>query len=135
MSFTSTLILSLVVFLGIILLLVALLLWVRNKLTPKGKVTITINDDKQLEVQPGSSLMATLADQQVFLPSACGGKGNCGQCKCRVVEGGGTILPTETGYFTRKQIQDHWRLGCQVKVKEDLNIVQDADREMGDRRN
>ena len=123
MSFTSTLILSLVVFLGIILLLVALLLWVRNKLTPKGKVTITINDDKQLEVQPGSSLMATLADEKVFLPSACGGKGNCGQCKCRVVEGGGTILPTETGYFTRKQIQDHWRLGCQVKVKENLKIV------------
>ena len=123
MSFTSTLILSLAVFLGIILLLVALLLFVRNKLTPKGKVTVTINDDKQLEVQPGSSLMATLADEKVFLPSACGGKGNCGQCKCRVVEGGGTILPTETGYFTRKQIQDHWRLGCQVKVRENLKIV------------
>ena len=123
MSFTGTLILSLVVFLGIILLLVALLLFVRNKLTPKGKVTITINNDKQLEVQPGSSLMATLADEKVFLPSACGGKGNCGQCKCRVVEGGGTILPTETGYFTRKQIQDHWRLGCQVKVKENLKII------------
>ena len=104
MSFTSTLILSLAVFLGIILLLVALLLFVRNKLTPKGKVTVTINDDKQLEVQPGSSLMATLADEKVFLPSACGGKGNCGQCKCRVVEGGGSILPTEVGYFTRKQI-------------------------------
>ena len=123
MSFTGTLILSLVVFLGIILVLVALLLLVRNKLTPKGKVTITINDEKQLEVQPGSSLMSTLADEKVFLPSACGGKGNCGQCKCRVVEGGGTILPTETGYFTRKQIQDHWRLGCQVKVKENLKIV------------
>ena len=123
MDFTSTLILSLAVFLGIILLLVALLLWVRGKLTPKGKVTVTINDDKVLEVQPGNSLMATLADEKVFLPSACGGKGNCGQCKCRVVEGGGTILPTETGYFTRKQIQDHWRLGCQVKVKEPLKIV------------
>ena len=123
MSFTGTLILSLVVFLGIILVLVALLLLVRNKLTPKGKVTITINDEKQLEVQPGSSLMSTLADEKVFLPSACGGKGNCGQCKCRVVEGGGTILPTETGYFTRKQIQDRWRLGCQVKVKENLKIV------------
>ena len=123
MDFTSTLVLSLAVFLGIILLLVALLLWVRGKLTPKGKVTVTINDDKVLEVQPGNSLMATLADEKVFLPSACGGKGNCGQCKCRVVEGGGTILPTETGYFTRKQIQDHWRLGCQVKVKEPLKIV------------
>ena len=123
MSSTATILISVAVALGIILLLVVLLLWVRNKLTPKGKVSITINDDKQLEVHPGSSLMATLADQQVFLPSACGGKGNCGQCKCRVVEGGGTILPTETGYFTRKQIQEHWRLGCQVKVKENLKIV------------
>ena len=123
MSLTTTLILSIAVFLGIVLLLVALLLWVRNKLMPKGKVKITINDDKVLEVQPGSSLMATLAEEKVFLPSACGGKGNCGQCKCRVVEGGGTILPTEVGFFTRKQIQDHWRLGCQVKVKEDLKIV------------
>ena len=118
-----TLILSIAVFLGIVLLLVALLLWVRNKLMPKGKVKITINDDKTLEVQPGSSLMATLAEEKVFLPSACGGKGNCGQCKCRVVEGGGTILPTETGFFSRKQVQDHWRLGCQVKVKEDLKIL------------
>ena len=123
MNLSTTLILSIVVFLGIVLLLVALLLWVRNKLMPKGKVKITINDDKTLEVQPGSSLMATLAEEKVFLPSACGGKGNCGQCKCRVVEGGGTILPTEVGFFTRKQIQDHWRLGCQVKVKEDLKIV------------
>ena len=123
MSSISTILISVAVALGIILLLVALLLWVRNKLMPKGKVTITINDDKRLEVQPGSSLMATLADQQVFLPSACGGKGNCGQCKCRVVEGGGSILPTETGFFTRKQIQEHWRLGCQVKVKENLKIV------------
>ncbi|MBR0538900.1 MAG: NADH:ubiquinone reductase (Na(+)-transporting) subunit F [Bacteroidales bacterium] len=123
MNISSTIILSIAVFLGIVLLLVALLLWVRNKLMPKGKVKITINDDKQLEVQPGNSLLTTLADEQVFLPSACGGKGNCGQCKCRVVEGGGTILPTEVGFFTRKQIQDHWRLGCQVKVKEDLKIV------------
>ena len=123
MSSTATILISVAVALGIILLLVVVLLWVRNKLTPKGNVSITINDDKQLEVQPGNSLMATLADQQVFLPSACGGKGNCGQCKCRVVEGGGSILPTETGYFTRKQIQEHWRLGCQVKVKESLKIV------------
>ena len=123
MNISSTIILSIAVFLGIVLLLVALLLFVRNKLMPKGKVRITINDDKHLEVQPGNSLMSTLADEKVFLPSACGGKGNCGQCKCRVVEGGGTILPTEVGFFTRKQIQDHWRLGCQVKVKEDLKIV------------
>ena len=123
MSSTITILISVAIALGIILLLVALLLLVRNKLMPKGKVTVTINDNKQLEVQPGNSLMATLAEQQVYLPSACGGKGNCGQCKCRVVEGGGSILPTETGYFTHKQVQDHWRLGCQVKVKENLKIA------------
>ena len=119
----TTLILSIAVFLGILLMLVALLLFVRKKLMPQGKVRITINGEKELEVQPGNSLMATLADEKVFLPSACGGKGNCGQCKCRMVEGGGSILPTEVGYFSRKQIQEHWRLGCQVKVKEDLKIL------------
>ena len=123
MNVTSTIVTSIAVFLGVVLLLVALLLLVRYKLMPKGKVKITINGEKELEVQPGNSLMATLADNQVFLPSACGGKGNCGQCKCRVVEGGGSILPTEVGFFSRKQIQEHWRLGCQVKVKEDLKIL------------
>ena len=123
MDFTTNILLSIIVFLGIVLLLVALLLWVRNKLMPKGEVKITINDDKVLTVPTGNTLIATLAEQKVYLPSACGGKGSCGQCKCRVVEGGGTILPTEVGFFTRKQIQDHWRLGCQVKVKENLKIV------------
>ena len=123
MDFTTNILLSIIVFLGIVLLLVALLLWVRNKLMPKGEVKITINDNKVLTVPTGNTLIATLAEQKVYLPSACGGKGSCGQCKCRVVEGGGTILPTEVGFFTRKQIQDHWRLGCQVKVKENLKIV------------
>ena len=123
MDFTTNILFSIIVFLGIVLLLVALLLWVRNKLMPKGEVKITINDDKVLTVPTGNTLIATLAEQKVYLPSACGGKGSCGQCKCRVVEGGGTILPTEVGFFTRKQIQDHWRLGCQVKVKENLKIV------------
>ena len=123
MDMTTTIILSVAVFLGIVLLLVALLLLVRNKLMPKGEVKITINDDKELTVPAGNTLINTLAEQKVYLASACGGKGSCGQCKCRVVEGGGTILPTEVGFFTRKQIQDHWRLGCQVKVKENLKIV------------
>ena len=108
---------SVVVFLIIILLFVALLLGVRAKLMPKGDVVININGEKDVTVQPGGSLLSTLAAQKIFLPSACGGKGSCGQCRCRVPEGGGEILPTEKGFFTRKQIQDNWRLGCQVKVK------------------
>lgn len=122
MNLTPTLPLSIAVFLGVVLLLVGLLLFVRNRLTPKGKVKITINGKKEVEVQPGSSLLSTLANEQIFLPSACGGKGSCGQCKCRVTEGGGSILPTEVGFFSRKQIQDHWRLGCQTKVNESLSI-------------
>ena len=120
---TQTIITALVVFLVVILILVALLLLLRAKLMPTGNVTITINDDKKLEVPTGNSLISTLSEQKIFLPSACGGKGSCGQCKCRVLEGGGSILPTEVGFFTRKQIQDHWRLGCQVKVKEDMKIA------------
>ena len=120
---TQIILTSLVVFLVVILLLVALLLVLRAKLMPQGNVTITINDDKQLSMPMGGTLISTLAEQHIHLPSACGGKGSCGQCKCRVVEGGGEILPTEVGFFTRKQIQDHWRLGCQVKVKEDLKIA------------
>ena len=114
---------SVVVFLIIILLFVALLLGVRAKLMPKGDVVININGEKDVTVQPGGSLLSTLAAQKIFLPSACGGKGYCGQCRCRVPEGGGEILPTEKGFFTRKQIQDNWRLGCQVKVKENMKII------------
>ena len=121
---TNTIIFAMAVMVVVILILVAVLLAIKAWLTPKGKVKISINDGKkELEVTPGSSLLATLAEQKIYLPSACGGKGNCGQCKCRVVEGGGNILPTEVGFFNRKQIQDHWRLGCQVKVKENLGIV------------
>ena len=119
----STILSALIIFLGVILVLVALLLLLRDKLLPTGNVTITINDDKKLDVPTGNSLISTLAEQQIYLPSACGGKGSCGQCKCRVLEGGGSILPTEVGFFTRKQVQDHWRLGCQVKVKEDMKIA------------
>jgi Na+-transporting NADH:ubiquinone oxidoreductase subunit F len=110
------------VFLLITFLLVSLLLYAKAKLIPHGEVTININSDKNLDVAPGSSLLATLADNRIFLPSACGGGGTCGMCKCRILEGGGEILPTETGFFTRKQQQTNWRLGCQVKVKENLKI-------------
>ncbi len=118
-----TIVLAVIIFVIITLLLVAILLYIKAKLTPSGTVTININDgSKVVEVTPGGNLLTTLADQKIFLPSACGGKGACGQCKCRVTEGGGEILPTEVGFFSRRQIADHWRLGCQVKVKENLAI-------------
>ena len=119
----STIIASAVIIAIVALILVALLLIVKAWVTPKGTVKIDINDGKkQLDVTPGSSLMSTLAGEKIFLPSACGGKANCGQCKVRVLEGGGEILPTEVGFFNRKQIKDGWRLGCQVKVKDNLKI-------------
>lgn len=121
---TMTIIAAIAACLSITLVLVALLLFVKAKITPSGSVMIDINNgSKELEVTPGGNLLATLAENKIFLPSACGGKGACGQCKCRVPEGGGTILPTEVGFFNRKQIADNWRLGCQVKVKEDMKII------------
>ena len=120
---TQIIIISVVAFLVVTLILVGLLLFAKAKLTPSGTVKININNgSKVLEVAPGGSLLSTLGNEKIFLPSACGGKGSCGQCKCRVLEGGGTILPTEVGFFNRKQILNNWRLGCQVKVKEDLQI-------------
>lgn len=117
-------IISVVAFLALTLILVGLLLYAKAKLTPSGVVKLNINDgERDLEVTPGSSLLATLANNKIFLPSACGGGGTCGMCKCRVIKGGGEILPTEVGFFSRKQIQNNWRLGCQVKVKEDMEIV------------
>lgn len=113
---------SIVVFLAVIMLLVVILLVAKKYLVASGKVKVTINGDKELEVNSGASLLSTLAENGVFLPSACGGKGSCGQCKCQVVEGGGEILDSEKGHFTRKQIKDNWRLGCQCKVKGDLSI-------------
>ena len=113
---------SIGVFLTIILLLVIILLVAKKYLSPSGNVNITINDKDTISVSQGSSLLSTLADNGVYLPSACGGKGSCGQCKCQVLEGGGEILDSEKGQFTRKQVKDHWRLGCQCKVKGDLKI-------------
>lgn len=119
----STVISAIITIVVVTVVLVALLLYVKIKLTPDGTVKIDINDGKKvLDVPQGSDLLHTLADQKIFLPSACGGKANCGQCKVQVLEGGGTILPTETGFFSRKQIKDGYRLGCQVKVKENIKI-------------
>jgi len=115
-------IVAIVVFLVVILLLVALLLYAKAKLTPSGTVTIVINESKEITTPPGSSLLTTLSEHEIYLPSACGGGGTCGMCKCQVLDGGGEILPTEVNFFTRRQQQENWRLGCQVKVKEDMKI-------------
>lgn len=121
-SFGVTVLISIIVFLVVLLFLVAILLYARKKLTPQGKSIITINDEKELEVDPGSTLLTTLSLNEVFLPSACGGGGTCAMCKVQVDSGGGSILPTETPYFSRKEQMDNWRLGCQVKVREDMKI-------------
>lgn len=113
---------AIVVFLLVISLLVAVLLYAKKKLTPQGEVTLTINDEKEIKVEPGGTVLSTLSNNGIYLPSACGGGGTCAMCKCQVLEGGGTILPTEVGYFTRRQQNDNWRLGCQVKIREDIKI-------------
>ncbi len=113
---------SIGVFLVVILLLVIILLVAKQVLVPSGNVKLTLNGDKVMEVASGSTLLNTLSVNGVFLSSACGGKGSCGQCKCQVLEGGGEILPSEVPHFSRKQQKDHWRLGCQVKVKGDMSI-------------
>ncbi|MDR2801847.1 MAG: NADH:ubiquinone reductase (Na(+)-transporting) subunit F [Prevotellaceae bacterium] len=118
----GVLVAALVIFLVIVLLLVSVLLYVKAKFTPQGNVTLTINEEKIIPVSSGASLLATLSDNKIFLPSACGGGGTCGLCKCQVLSGGGGILPTETGFLTRKQQQEQWRLGCQVKVREDMRL-------------
>lgn len=113
---------SILAFLLIILLLVGILIYARKKLTPQGEVTITINDEKEIETEPGGTLLSTLSNNGILLPSACGGGGTCGMCAAQVHEGGGSILPTEKGFFSRKEQQNNWRLGCQVKVREDMKI-------------
>ena len=113
---------SIAVFLLTILLLVVILLVAKKYLSPSGKVTITVNGERELSVEQGNNVMATLNENGIFLPSACGGKASCGQCKLQVVEGGGEILDSERSHFSRKEIKDHWRLGCQCKVKSDLQV-------------
>ncbi len=119
---TSTLIAAVGFFLGITLLLVIILLVAKRYLVSSGNVDININNSTDVSVASGKPLLSTMADNNIFLPSACGGKGSCGQCRIQVFEGGGDILPTETVHFSRKQIKDHWRLACQVKVKQNMKI-------------
>ena len=109
-------------FLAVTLLLVIILLIAKHYLVSSGKVNITINGDRTVEAASGKSLLSTMADANIFLPSACGGKGSCGQCRLQVAEGGGEILPTEAVHFTRREVKDHWRLACQVKVKGDMDL-------------
>ncbi len=117
-----TIIATIGAFLLVILLLVSVLLFAKSKLSPSGKVKIEINGEKTIEVDAGNTVLSTLSNEKIFLPSACGGGGTCAMCKCQITEGGGEILPTEAPYFSRKEIAEDWRLGCQVKVKQDMKL-------------
>ena len=116
--------LSIAVFSGLVLMLVLILNFAESKLLPQGDVTIEINGDseKNITTRPGSTLLSVLAGQSVFLPSACGGGGTCAMCECQVMEGGGEILPTETGHISRSKAKENWRLACQVKIKDNMKI-------------
>jgi len=122
-SITGVIAATVIAFLVLTLLLVTLLLFTKQKLSPSGPVTITINGEKEIEVASGSTLLTTLGDNKIFLPSACGGGGTCIQCECHVLEGGGEALPTEIPHFSRKELKDGARLSCQVKVKQNMNIT------------
>ena len=120
----TTVLLGVVMFTVTVLFLVAVILFARSRLVSSGDVTILINDDpsKAIQVPAGGKLLNTLAEKGIFLASACGGGGTCAQCRCRVIEGGGSILSTEEGHFSRGEIRENWRLSCQVAVKQDLKI-------------
>ena len=120
---TTIILISVGIFLVVTLLLVIVLLVAKSKLVPSGNVKLTINGEKEAEVPIGGTLLSTLQGENIYLSSACGGSGSCGQCRCRVVEGGGEILPTETGFFSRKEQKEHWRLACQTKVKDDMQVI------------
>ena len=123
-SDAKTIISGLIVFLGIIVGLIIIIQSAAKKLKPQGNVKITINGDKDkpIEVKQGSTLLDTLMGQNILLPSACGGGGTCAMCRCQILSGGGDVLPTEKGHLSLKEQRDHWRLACQVKVKEDMEI-------------
>lgn len=118
-----TMIAGAVIFLLVTLILVGALLVAKAKLIPSGNIKMIVNGEKEFNTPMGGTVLGTLQSQGIFLSSACGGSGSCGQCRCQVPEGGGNILPTEVGFFSRKQIKDNWRLGCQTKVKEDMKVI------------
>jgi Na+-transporting NADH:ubiquinone oxidoreductase subunit F len=122
MSGGLTILTGAIAFLLITLILVGALLFAKAKLIPSGNVKMTVNEEKEFNVPLGGTVLSTLQSNGIFLSSACGGGGSCGQCRCQIPEGGGNILPTEVGFFTRKQIKDNWRLGCQTKIKENIDI-------------
>lgn len=111
-------------FTGIIMILVALILLARTRLLPEGEITLEINNDpdKRISVSPGGKLLSVLADKQIYIPSACGGGGTCGQCKVKIHTGGGDLLPTETVHINRRMAQEKYRLSCQVNVKQDMQL-------------
>lgn len=119
----DAIIIAVIVFLIAALFIVITLLIAKAKLMPSGNVKLNVNDEMNAEVPIGGTLLGTLQSQNIYLSSACGGSGSCGQCRCRVVEGGGEILPTETGFFSRREQKEHWRLACQTKVKEDMKVI------------
>jgi len=114
--------LGVVLFTVIILILVAVILGARSRLVSEGSVTLLINGEKELQIPVGGKLMNGLASVGIFIPSACGGGGTCGQCKCQVLSGGGHILPTETSQISPREAKEHYRLSCQVAVKQDMKI-------------
>lgn len=118
----GTILLTVGAFLILILVLVLLLIFTKQKLFPSGPVKITINDEKVIKVESGGTLLSTLGNNKIFLPSACGGGGTCIQCDCLVLEGGGEALPTETPHFSRKELKEGVRLACQVKIRQDMVI-------------
>ena len=122
---TASTFLSVAIFTGVILILVLMLNLAESKLLPQGDVTLNINgdDDKSIKVRPGSTLLSALANESVFLPSACGGGGTCAMCKCQITEGGGEILPTEKGHINRSEAKDNWRLACQTLVKSSTIVL------------
>ena len=115
---------GIIVFSGVITILVVILNFAQSKLLPQDEVALVINDkaDEAINIKPGSTLLSALSGQKIFLPSACGGGGTCALCKCQVLDGGGDILPTETGHINRQEAKDNWRLSCQVKIKQDMKI-------------